>query len=89
MEGFVPASELDSEIKRSTQETIYSTGSTLVAKIIRIDDQSKRIILSVKRVAEDAERADIEKYVQSKAEDATDSLGEKFSGLFSKLKFKD
>ncbi|MEI6285181.1 MAG: bifunctional 4-hydroxy-3-methylbut-2-enyl diphosphate reductase/30S ribosomal protein S1 [Bacillota bacterium] len=89
LEGFVPASELDSEIKRSTQETIYSTGSTLVAKIIRIDDQSKRIILSVKRVAEDAERADIEKYVQSKAEDATDSLGEKFSGLFSKLKFKD
>ena len=89
LEGFVPASELDVEIKRSTQETIYSTGSTLSAKIIRIDDQAKRIILSIKRVAEDAERADIEKYVQSKAEETTDSLGEKFSSLFSNIKFKD
>ncbi|MFA6074432.1 MAG: bifunctional 4-hydroxy-3-methylbut-2-enyl diphosphate reductase/30S ribosomal protein S1 [Negativicutes bacterium] len=89
LEGFVPASELDCEIKRSSLESIYKTGSMLIAKIVRIDEQAKRVILSVKRVAEDAERAEIDKFAAKKDTETTDNLGSKFSGLFEKLKLKE
>ena len=65
------------------------TGATLIAKIIRIDDQAKRIVLSVKRVAEDAEREDIDKYAASKDEETTEKLSSKFAGLFANLKLAE
>ena len=89
LEGFIPASELEVEIKRSSMESIYMTGATLIAKIIRIDDQAKRIVLSVKRVAEDAEREDIDKYAASKDEETTEKLSSKFAGLFANLKLAE
>lgn len=89
LEGFVPLSELKDEIKRVSTESIYMTGSILTAKIIRIDEQAKRIVLSVKRVIDDAERIDIEKYIGVRDDSVTDNLGSRFAELLATVKTKN
>ena len=89
LEGFIPRSELPVEVKNSEIETSYPTGARIRAKIVRIDETVKRIILSQKRMHEDAEQAEVDNYIGSIEHEPVATIGDKFAGLLNKIKLKD
>lgn len=74
IEGLVHVSEISRE-KIEKPSDVLKVGDTVSAVVLHIDPHERRIGLSLKGVAEKAEKAEIEKYISNQGP-ATSTLGE-------------
>jgi small subunit ribosomal protein S1 len=83
VEGLVHIGEL-SDHKVLNPADIVNAGQEVSVKILSIDKQSKRIALSIAQAAQDAERAEYQKYIDNKPTSMGATIGEKFGYLFKR-----
>ncbi|MEE9219562.1 MAG: 30S ribosomal protein S1, partial [Acidobacteriota bacterium] len=74
IEGLCHISELSEERLEQPQDR-FKTGDEVTAKIIRLDQAERKVALSINAVGADAERADLEQYLQSR-DSGSISLGD-------------
>lgn len=74
IEGLIHVSELSRE-KVEKPSDVVKVGETLSAVILHVDPSERRIGLSIKRLKDKAEKAEIEKYISSQASTGA-NLGE-------------
>ena len=63
VEGFVPLSQIPDEILRDSKESL-ATGAPLALRVVRLDPQNRRIVLSVKAFQQQEERDEVEGYTR-------------------------
>lgn len=75
IEGLVHVSEIGDSQKSNVLQT-YQMGQTVEAKVINVSPQERKIGLSIKRLVEDREREEIEKFKASQKSDEMPKLGD-------------
>ncbi len=84
IDGLIHLSQL-SEKRIAKAEEVVSLGQELMVKIIDVKEPEKRISLSLKDVASDAEAENVQEYLDSQESEGTRvSLGDVFSDIFKK-----
>lgn len=84
IEGLVHISEL-SEKRVTNPEEVVSIGTQVSVKILSIDQENKRIALSIAQAEQDKERAEFSEYLSKQPSASSGvTLGDKFGHLFKR-----
>ena len=78
IEGLVHISEM-SEQRINKPEEVVSIGQEVVVKVIRVEKEQKRIGLSISQAQQEAERAEFSSFIDTQAEPAQATIGERLA----------
>lgn len=82
IEGFVPASQIGNQSVKKL-EAFFREGDELSLKVIKVDPQNRRIVLSEKGYLSEQDHSEVEAYMRRFADRKTtiaDAVGDAFSG---------
>ncbi|MEO0232388.1 MAG: S1 RNA-binding domain-containing protein, partial [candidate division WOR-3 bacterium] len=82
LEGFVPANHLS---RKGNLNEIYKIGEEINLKVMKVEPQKKRILLSEKEYEKLMEKKEIEKFIKKTEEPVRIQLGEILRGELEKL----
>ncbi|MEO0263244.1 MAG: 30S ribosomal protein S1 [candidate division WOR-3 bacterium] len=82
LEGFVPANHLS---RKGNLNEIYKIGEEINLKVMKVEPQKKRILLSEKEYEKLIEKKEIEKFIKKTEEPVRIQLGEILRGELEKL----
>lgn len=82
LEGFVPANHL---VRKGNPQESYKVGEEINLKVMKVEPQRKRILLSEKEYERIMEKKEIEKFIKKTEEPTRIQLGEVLKGELEKL----
>ena len=82
--GFLPANQI-TEKRLSRVEEALSIGQTVEVKVVRFDAKQAKLELSIRRIKEDAEREEFNKYMEQQEAVENETLGDLFGDTLKNL----
>ncbi len=82
LEGFVPANHLS---RKGNINEVYHIGEEIALKVMKVEPQKKRVLLSEKEYEKFMEKKEIEKFIKKTEEPVRIQLGEILKGELEKL----
>ena len=82
--GFLPANQI-TEKRLSRVEDALSIGQTVEVKVVRFDAKQAKLELSIRRIKEDAEREEFNKYMEQQEAVENETLGDLFGDTLKNL----
>ena len=85
VDALLPATEI-TEDRSDKSLTTLEVGQEIEAKLQRIDLEQKRISLSMRRLAQDKEKAEYQPFLTKNEDELKVSLGDQFGSLLEKFR---
>ena len=82
--GFLPANQI-TEKRINRVEDVLSVGEVVEVKVMRFEPKQAKLELSIRRIKEDAEREEFNKYMKEQEQAETETLGDLFGDALKNL----
>lgn len=85
VEGILPKNQVSSEKRITKADDVLAVGQVVTVKVTEFDPEERKLVVSIRRVAEDAEREEFLKYMREQEKVKNDTLGDLFGDKLKEL----